>query len=107
MMKFLSRSVDKSDKKGAGTHAPVPYQSVITTPSIAIPGVVFAINRISFGRRMELSRLVREITRKAEFHAASKRDAVDCKYNAGYCNRWRCDDALVGHGSERTGALLV
>ena len=31
------------------------------------PGVKFAIHRISFGRRMELSRRVREISRKAEF----------------------------------------
>ena len=66
MMKFLSRSVDK---KGTDSQAraPVPYQSVITTQSVVMPGVVFMINRISFGRRMELSRLVREITRKAEF----------------------------------------
>jgi hypothetical protein len=66
MMKFLSRSVDR---KGTDhqTEAPVPYQSVITSESTALPGVVFVINRISFGRRMELSRLVREITRKAEF----------------------------------------
>ena len=65
-MKFLSRSVDK---KGTDSQAraPVPYQSVITTQSVVMPGVVFVINRISFGRRMELSRLVREITRKAEF----------------------------------------
>jgi len=39
----------------------------MTTESKAIPGVAFVINRISFGRRMELSRLVREIGKKAEF----------------------------------------
>ena len=65
-MKFLSRSVDRKGTDGQ-TRAPVPYQSVITNQSAAMPGVVFAINRISFGRRMELSRLVREITKKAEF----------------------------------------
>jgi len=32
-----------------------------------MPGVTFAINRISFGRRMELSRRVREISQKGEF----------------------------------------
>jgi hypothetical protein len=66
MMKFLSRAADKQDA-ACRTQAPVSYQSAITTDSSAMPGVVFVINRISFGRRMELSRLVREITRKAEF----------------------------------------
>jgi len=61
-MKFLSRSAESCQ-----TRAPVSYESVITTESTAIPGVVFVINRISFGRRMELSRLVREISKKAEF----------------------------------------
>jgi hypothetical protein len=62
MMKFLSRSAESCQ-----TRAPVCYESVITTESTAMPGVVFVINRISFGRRMELSRLVREIGKKAEF----------------------------------------
>src|SRR5260370_1385255 len=35
----------------------------------------------------------------AEFHAASKRDAVDHKYNAGHRCGFACDDALIGHGS--------
>src|SRR5258705_10673022 len=62
MMKFLSRSAESCQ-----TRAPVCYESVITTESTAMPGVVFVINRISFGRRMELSRVVREISKKAEF----------------------------------------
>lgn len=32
-----------------------------------MPSVRFSVRRISFGRRMELSRRVREISRKAEF----------------------------------------
>ena len=43
------------------------YDSVVSIDSKAAPGVKFAIQRISFGRRMELSRRVREISRKAEF----------------------------------------
>ena len=43
------------------------YDSVVSIDSKAAPGVRFAIHRISFGRRMELSRRVREISRKAEF----------------------------------------
>jgi hypothetical protein len=38
--------------------------------SKVMPGVRFTINRISFGRRMELSRRVRDITQKLEFHEA-------------------------------------
>lgn len=59
MMKFLSRSAE--------TAGAVSYDSVITIQSNTMPGVTFAINRISFGRRMELSRLVRELSKKAEF----------------------------------------
>jgi hypothetical protein len=62
MMKFLSRSAENCQ-----TRAPVSYESVVTIESTTTPGVVFVINRISFGRRMELSRLVREISKKAEF----------------------------------------
>lgn len=47
--------------------APIVYESVITVESQVMTGVTFAINRISFARRMELSRQVREISRKAEF----------------------------------------
>jgi hypothetical protein len=32
-----------------------------------MPSVTFAIKRVSFGRRMDLSRRAREISRKAEF----------------------------------------
>jgi hypothetical protein len=43
------------------------YESVMWVDSEAAPGVTFAIHRVSFGRRMELSRKVRELSRKAEF----------------------------------------
>jgi hypothetical protein len=43
------------------------YESIISINSQATPGVRFAIHRISFGRRMELSRRVRELSRRAEF----------------------------------------
>lgn len=71
MMRFMSRlgkqvfedsSGDGSDPKGA-----LRYESIISVDSKAVPGVRFAIHRVSFGRRMELSRRVRELSRKAEF----------------------------------------
>ena len=69
MMNFLSPSDKKTKEAGkAGTvEALVSYESVLKIESKVMPGVRFAINRISFGRRMELSRRVREITQRAEF----------------------------------------
>jgi hypothetical protein len=60
---------ERSDgAEGPGTpNGAVHYDSVVSIESKAAPGVRFAIQRISFGRRMELSRQVREISRKAEF----------------------------------------
>lgn len=65
-MRFLSRS-GNSEPKPCSMRASIVYESVITVESQVMTGVTFAINRISFARRMELSRQVREISRKAEF----------------------------------------
>src|ERR1700734_2356685 len=76
MMKFMSRLGKERGEVGPA-HGTIPqtgawhYESVVSIDSKAAPGVKFAIHRISFGRRMELSRRVREITRKAEFLEAS------------------------------------
>jgi hypothetical protein len=60
-MKFLSRS-------GRGKEAEaLSYESVVTICSKTMPGVQFTIKRISFGRRMELSRRVREVGQKGGF----------------------------------------
>lgn len=72
MMKFMSRLArvqpeDGSVGRAAIQNGALHYDSVISIDSKAAPGVRFAIQRISFGRRMELSRRVREISRKAEF----------------------------------------
>jgi hypothetical protein len=64
----LDKTVGETEGGGRGAAAvPLQYESVISVDSRAAPGVRFAIHRISFGRRMELSRLVRELSRKAEF----------------------------------------
>jgi hypothetical protein len=72
-MKFLSRS-DSSERKPPVTSEDRrcdSYESVVMIRSKAMPAVTFVINRISFGRRMDLSRRAREITKKAEFLDAS------------------------------------
>ncbi len=64
-MRFLSLS-DKRPKERS-SEGRVWYESVLKIESKVMPGVTFVINRVSFGRRMELSRRVREITQKVEF----------------------------------------
>src|SRR5277367_481520 len=76
MMSFMWRSGKERRDAAAGggsgsRNGALHYTSVISIESKAAPGVRFAIQRISFGRRMELSRRVREISRKAEFLEAS------------------------------------
>jgi len=69
-MRFMSRLAKEINE---GSEASVPrngalqYESVVSIESKAVPGVRFVIHRISFGRRMELSRRVRELSRRAEF----------------------------------------
>jgi hypothetical protein len=68
-MKFLLRSDNKREERSLPENAgeQVSYESAMAIESKVMPGVKFVINRISFGRRMELSRRVREITQKTEF----------------------------------------
>jgi hypothetical protein len=70
-MRFMSRlgraasvggGSEEGNQKGA-SH----YQSVLSIDSLAAPGVRFTVHRVSFGRRMELSRRVRELSREARF----------------------------------------
>ena len=43
------------------------YESELVVESKAEPGVAYRLARVSFGRRMELTRRVRELWRKVEF----------------------------------------
>jgi len=69
-MKFFSRLARRE-----GECEPEPpagdrlatYRSTVRIKSQAMAGVTFEINRVSFGRRMELARQVREISQRAEF----------------------------------------
>lgn len=47
------------------------YESTLTIQSDVCPGVSFRIVRMSFGRRLELTRQVRELSRKFDFLQAS------------------------------------
>jgi len=62
-----------SDKgKVADGNAGGSYASEAVVESRAVPGVRFTLAKMSFGRRVELMRRVRELARRAEFLAASE-----------------------------------
>jgi hypothetical protein len=71
-MKFMPRLVRRpgTERDEARASPGAQYESVLAVDSRAAPGARFVIHRMSFGRRMELSRRVRELSRKAEFLTA-------------------------------------
>ena len=62
-----------SDKgKAADGSTEGNYSSAAVVKSRVVPGVTFTIAKMSFGRRVELMRRVRELARRTEFLAASE-----------------------------------
>ena len=55
------------------------YESVVVVPSRVAPGVRYTVARMSFGRRVELMRRLRELAGRIEFLEASgeTRDKMD------------------------------
>lgn len=49
---------------------PVEYETVVKNDSSVCPGVRYSVVRMSFGRRIELMKLVREATLKFDFRDA-------------------------------------
>ena len=68
----------RSQEPGFRT-GPAPYESVTVIESRLMPGVRFTVARMSFDRRVELMRRIRELARRAEFLAAgsSPEDKMD------------------------------
>ncbi len=48
------------------------YESMMVVESRVAPGVTFSVTRMSFGRRVELMRRIRELTRRVEFLQAGQ-----------------------------------
>lgn len=46
------------------------YESLVSHPSKTVAGVEFVVARMSFGRRMELMKRIRELAQRSEFLAA-------------------------------------
>jgi hypothetical protein len=94
---------------------PVSYESVVSIESTVIAGVIFSINRISFGRRMDLSKRIREISQRVEFLEAGDqlREKIEAnilsqEINAMYL-RWGLAalDGLTIDGEAATVAQLI
>ena len=68
-MKLPWRSVRRPETTVA---EPAPYESVAVVDSRARPGVRYTVARMSFGRRMELMRRIREMAGRAEFLASGQ-----------------------------------
>jgi hypothetical protein len=119
-MRFMSRlgktrSVEGPGQATASRDGTVRYDSIVGIESKAAPGVRFAIHRISFGRRMELSRRIREISRKAEFLEASTElhEKIEANILAQEIDsmylQWGLVsvDGLIIDGERATGAQLL
>ena len=52
------------------------YASQVEVESRAFPGVRLTVRRMSFGRRLELTRQVQELAKKLAFLAAGEKDAA-------------------------------
>lgn len=65
------------------------YESTLTVDSKTAPGVSYSLYRMSFGRRLELMRQVREIAVKLEFLQAASREAdqMEARILAGEIER--------------------
>ena len=74
------------------------YESTVWFDSAARAGVRFGIVRVSFGRRIELARRIREIGRRAEYLEASNdaRDKLEATVLAAEIDRVYLDWGLVG-----------
>ena len=94
-----------SDKEeGADGNAGGSYASEAVVESRAVPGVTLTIAKMSFGRRVELMRRVRELARRAEFLAASEHsgDQMD-----GAVQRAEIERLYVMWGVKAVSGLVV
>ncbi len=92
-----------------------PYASSIWCESEVAPGVRFEIARVSFGRRIELARRIREIGRKAEYLGAGDdvREKLEGAVMAAEIERAYLEWGLIGvegleiDGSPATPRALI
>jgi len=74
------------------------YESVREVDSASIPGVKFRVRRMSFGRRLELARRIRELDKRLEYAQAGEdvRSQVEAAITAGEIDRVYLEWGLEG-----------
>jgi hypothetical protein len=70
-MKFPWHSLKRHDG-GAGASCGASFESETMVHAATHPGVTFRIARVTFARRLDLMRRVRELARRAEFLSAGQ-----------------------------------
>jgi hypothetical protein len=91
------------------------YESLVIIESRVAQGVTFTVQKMSYGRRAELMRRIRELARRQEFLEASERlgDKMDAALLEAEINRvyltWglRSIAGLMVDGQEATPDLLA
>ena len=90
------------------------YESVVEAPSAVAPGVVLRVARMSFGRRLELMRRVRELARRVEcYEAGDVGERMDAGLLRAEIDRLYVEWGLVGvsgltvDGAEASVAAVV
>ncbi len=94
---------------------PGQYESVARVASETAPGVRFAIRRLSFGGRIELMKMIREVGGKIERLEAGEalEDKIEAAILAAEVDRLYLEwglaevDGLVVDGQPATTALLI
>ena len=74
------------------------YNSYLRIESKKQPGVTYLVHRVSFGRRLELLRKVRDLMQRYEFHAASDdpKDKLEAQMLASEIERLYLEHGLAG-----------
>ncbi|MBZ5579459.1 MAG: hypothetical protein LAP40_23110 [Acidobacteriia bacterium] len=91
------------------------YESLVAVESRVAPGVTYAVAKMSYGRRVELMRRIRELARRMEFLEAGPEPSdrmeaglLDAEISRLYLT-WglRSVSGLVVDGAEATPELLA
>ncbi len=74
------------------------YQSEVTLEASSVPGVRYTIARMSFGRRLELTRRIFELAKRVEFLEAGTdpRERLEAALLGGQIDRAYLEWGLVG-----------
>ncbi len=93
----------------------VEYASEVTKEAVSAPGVRYTIARMSFGRRLDLTRRIWDVARRVEFLQAGSdaREKLEAAVLAGEIDRVYLEWALLRiegidiDGTPATPAMLI